>query len=102
VMPAVIYCRAMINMPKYKAVLNAPKMVSCFHSFLCGNLFFLINKEKPSKRLPAKINRIVKNNRGSTESKPNLPATEAEDHKIEKRIPVSINLDSATFTKRLD
>jgi hypothetical protein len=36
VIPAATFFSAMIKMPKYKAVLNAPKTVTCHHSIPLG------------------------------------------------------------------
>ena len=40
--------------------------------------------------IPASKNRIVKRTRGSAESNPNFPATEADAQSMEKRRPVMI------------
>ena len=88
VIPAATDSNAMMNKPRYNAVLNVPKTETFSHSFPTGSRCFSKPCTYPSSKKPATKNRIQKKVRGSTESNPNLPAIEADAQSIAKETPV--------------
>ena len=91
VIPAVTSINAPMKMPRYTVVLKAPKTISCHHSRLTGHRCLEVITAKPRSNMPATRKRMVNSVKGSAESSPNFPATEAEAHSTENRIPARMN-----------